>query len=65
MKEDYEELRRDKHDLLTQSEQRIMLKTEEVKKAQEDRDEILRQNLRLEKLIEEKCLGVEESRADV
>jgi len=65
MKDDYEELRRDKHDLLTQSEQRIMLKNEEAKKCVEDRDEILRHNLKLEKMLEEKCLGVEESRADV
>lgn len=65
MKDDYEELRRDKHDLLNQSEQRIMLKSEEVKKSQEDRDEILRHNLKLEKMLEEKTLGVEESRADV
>lgn len=42
-----------------------MLKSEEVKKSQEDRDEILRHNLKLEKMLEEKTLGVEESRADV
>ena len=65
MKDDYEELRNDKHDIMAQSEQRIILKAEEVKKVQEDRDEILRANLKLEKLIEEKALGVEESRADV
>lgn len=65
MKEDYDDLRKEKHDMMTQSEQRIMMKSEEVKKAQEDRDEILRQNLKLEKHIEEKTLGVEESRADV
>lgn len=65
LKEDYEELRKDKHELLTQSEQRILVKSDELKKSMEDRDEVLRHNMRLEKILEEKTLGVEESRADV
>ena len=41
LKEDYEELRKDKHELLTQSEQRILVKSDELKKSMEDRDEVL------------------------
>ena len=57
LKENYEDLAKEKNEIMVQSEQRILLKSDEVRKAQEDRDEVLRQNIKQEKILEEKTLG--------
>lgn len=60
LKEDYEELRREKQMLFDQSEQRIAKKNEQLKRILEDKDDLMRENLRLKKLSEEKEIEIGE-----
>ena len=65
LREDYEDIRREKQAGFEAMETRLFQKEEELRKAGFERDDIFRENIRFERALEEKELEVSELRAEI